>query len=130
MNSQTLRLFAACAIVIAALFAADVAATETPLGAVSCAVPAASQATFIDRLRKFATHHGFAIEVSTTTSGQTNLQLWRQELLVVGGNAAAPESFQFQLFSGDPAMPPADSLIARTVHELRFAVADLVSCEG
>lgn len=132
MILSNLRSIAACVLLsglIAAASTVAAASTETPLGAVTCTVPAASQTRFMERLRKHAARHAFEIQVSTTTTGQTDIQLWRQDLLVVGGNPVSSESFQFQAYSGNPKSLPAGSMILRTLHDLRHAFADIASCQ-
>ena len=104
------------------------AAAEVPLAAFSCTVPQSAQAKFTERLRRFSARSGFEIERSTSASGAVTIQIWRQELMAIGDNTIAPDTFQLRIYPGSPKFKPANSMTQRVFHDLRRAVAEVADC--
>ncbi|MEO7930330.1 MAG: hypothetical protein ABIR20_04955 [Lysobacter sp.] len=116
-------------LLVALTGATAVAAAETPIATLTCVVPAAKQGKIAAQLRKFAKDYQFEIELALSPDGRVySIRAWRDDMLVLGSNAAAAEQFTFEAYPANAATPPAHTMSRRVVRKLRAEISEVAAC--
>jgi hypothetical protein len=100
---------------------------EMPIRSITITVREDSRDRFFDQLRKFADAHAFAIRIAPTTPDTKHflLQMWREDIKVVGANPFdPPEAFAISFYKNGkhPVEPAAVNLV---ITDLKGAVSQM-----
>lgn len=130
---KTISVLSSARLSIAALLVgltgATIAAAETPIASLTCVVPVAKQTKVSSLLRRFAKEYQFELELTLSPDGRlTSIRAWRDDMLVLGSNATAPDQFKFEAYPASAATPPAHTMLRRVVRKLRAELSEVAAC--
>lgn len=100
---------------------------EAPIRKTVVAIDKSQHEQLFEKVRRFADRHAFAIRIAPTTpSGEDFIiQLWREDIKVIGVNSFDPGEFEIFFYENDDAHKISDAHINVLIDDLKNFVCEI-----
>lgn len=104
--------------------------SELPIASISCHIAKDKFELFSTALRTFADRQEYAIRISFDAPGDktTLIQMWREDIKIIGTNEFDREQFQISSYATDPRIPLSRRVAESTMDKLRVDLQSIGEC--